>query len=187
MYPRKKKEKKKATLENMADISGAPIAASGVELTAPAANVELDSNKVETAIALVGDLISVADLSGVIQQIITDLSGSNPGVGELFRFVPVLAAKAQTLNVSKERKRDLVLAAGHQLVDRVIVEDMRVDGHHVIDAVFPGALAGVVDLARGRVSFETAAAAVVQAVSAPVVLEVAQRRCLPLILSCLKK
>jgi hypothetical protein len=162
----------------MADISGVPIAASGIEL---------DSNKVETAIALVGDLISVADLSGVIQQIITDLSGSNPGVGELFRFAPVLAAKAQTLNVSKERKRELVVAAAHQLVDRVIVEDMRVDGHRVIDAVFPGALAGVIDLARGRVSFETAAAAAVaQAVSAPVVLEVAQRRCLPLILSCLK-
>lgn len=171
----------------MADISGAPIAASGVELTAPTANVELDSNKVETAIALVGDLITVADLSGVIQQVITDLSGSNPGVGELFRFVPVLAAKAQTLNVSNERKRDLVLAAGHQLVDRVIVEDMRVDGHRVIDAVFPGALAGVIDLARGRVSFETAAAAAVQLVSSPVVVEVVQRRCLPLILSCLKK
>lgn len=171
----------------MSDISGAPVAASGVELTAPATNVELDNNKVETAIAIVGDLISVADLSGVIQQVVTDLSGSNPGVGELFRFVPVLAAKAQTLNVSNERKRELVIAAAHQIVDHVIVEDMRADGHRVIDAVFPGALAGVIDLARGRVSFETAAAAAVQLVSSPAVIEVAQRRCLPLILSCLKK
>jgi hypothetical protein len=158
----------------MTDISGASV-------------VALDPSKVETAIAIAGDLISVADLSGVIQSVITDLSGSTPGVGELFRFVPVLAAKAQTLNVSNERKRELVVAAGHQLVDRVLVEDLRVDAHRVVDAVFPGALAGVVDLARGRVSFETAAAAAVQLVSAPVVVDVAQRRCLPMILSCLKK
>ena len=167
-------KKTSAEVKKMTDISGASV-------------VALDENKVETAIAIAGDLISVADLSGVIQSVIADLSGSTPGVGELFRFVPVLAAKAQTLNVSKERKRDLVVAAGHQLVDRVIVEDMRADGHRVIDAVFPGALAGVVDLARGRISFETAAAAAVQLVSAPAVVDVAQRRCLPLLLSCLKK
>lgn len=123
-----------------------------------------------------------------ISAILKDLSGASvQNVGDLLRFVPRLAAVAETLHdVSKPEKRALVIAAGHRLVELALPVEAREDANRLVDVIFPGALAGVIDVVRGRVSFEDAAKAVAQS-AAPVVVEVAQKKCLPLLLSCLKK
>lgn len=124
-----------------------------------------------------------ADLSGVIAVITTDLSGATLGVGELVRYIPRLAAHAQTLSIGKAEKRDLVMAASHLLVDRCVPESARETVHGLVDSIFPSAIAAVVDVARGRVQF---AAAIVAATTdaPPVVQQVAHQAvngCLPLL------
>ncbi len=131
------------------------------------------------------------DLMEVVAGIIKDLSGASvSGVGDLLRFVPRLAAAADKIDVTKAEKRALVIAAGHKLVEALLPVDAREDANRLVDAVFPGALAGVIDMARGRVTFQDAAKAVAES-AAPVVLEVAQKKCLPMVLSwltsCTKK
>lgn len=131
--------------------------------------------------------VTVADLSGVIDGIMTDLSGASAlGVGELVRYIPRLAAHVQTLPIGKAEKRDLVIAAGHLLVDRCAPEAARETVHGLVDSIFPFAIAAVVDVARGRVNFANPAQAVQQltAEAAPAVQEAVQQAtdcCLPLL------
>ncbi len=131
--------------------------------------------------------VTVADLSGVIEGIMTDLSGvSALSVGELVRYIPRLAAHVQTLPIGKAERRDLVIAAGHLLVDRCAPEAARETVHGLVDSVFPFAIAAVVDVARGRVNFANPAQAAQQltAEAPPAVQEAVQqatRCCLPLL------
>lgn len=163
------------------------IDASGVAAApAPAPEVAAAAPEVAAPAPAAAPTITVADLSGVIAGITADLSGASLGVGELVRYIPRLAAHVQTLPIAKAEKRDLVIAAGHLLVDQCVPESARETAHGLVDSVFPFAIAAVVDVARGRIQFANPAQAV-QALTAeapPVVQEVAQqavRGCLPLL------
>lgn len=168
-------------------------------MSAPAETAAIDASGVVAAAAAeapVAAAVSVADLSGVIAAITADLSGATLGVGELVRYIPRLAAHAQTLPIGKVEKRDLVMSASHLLVDRCVPESARETVHGLVDSVFPSAIAAVVDVARGRVQFASAVTSAVAAATAeapPVVQQVAQQAvsgCLPLLarlVACAKK
>lgn len=130
------------------------------------------------------------DLTPVIQTIISDISGMQMIAGGLLRHVPKLAAQVDALEIPGERKRDLVMEAIHQIVRSVAPEDALPTVLEMVDAIVPPAIAGVIDVARGRVSFQKAVAVVAPEIvsnviqTAPEVAEVASG-CLPLLFSCM--
>ena len=151
-----------------------------------AAVIDVSGVEVVTAAppaAQVSASVTVADLSGVIAEIVADLSGVTvSGVGELVRHIPRLAAHVQALPLAGAEKRDLVLAAGHILVDRCIPEGARATAHGLVDSVFPFAIAAVIDVARGRVNFGNPVEAVRQlAAEGPESVQQAVGGCLPLL------
>jgi hypothetical protein len=74
------------------------------------------------------------------------------------------------------------MAAAHVLVDRVMSEGARPAAHALVDVVFPAAIAGVIDVVAGRVSFQQAAPT-----PANQVVQAASTNCLSQLLSCLGK
>lgn len=132
------------------------------------------------------------ELSDAVDEIVRDLSGaSSMSVGDLIRFVPRLSSLVHTLQIRGGEKRELVMAASHVLVDRVIGESGRPAAHALVDVVFPPAIAAVIDVVAGRVTFQQAATqAAVSSVSSaaanPVVVNEAGN-CLSQILACLGK
>jgi hypothetical protein len=134
------------------------------------------------------------ELSDALDGIVNDLSGVNASslnVGDLIRFVPRLAALVHSLQIRGAEKREMVMSASHILVSRVIPESDRASAHALVDVVFPPAIAGVIDVVNGRVSFEQAAVAtasstVSAAAANPIVVSTA-RNCLTQLLSCLRK
>lgn len=131
------------------------------------------------------------ELTGAIDGIVHDLSGAAASVGELLRFVPRLASLVHTLQIRGSEKRDLVIAAAHVLIDRVIGESERPAAHALADIVFPPAIAAVIDVVAGRVTFQQAAsqaATTVVASAATNQVIVAQAgNCLTQLLACLAK
>lgn len=134
------------------------------------------------------------ELSDAVDEIVRDLSGASMSVmtaGGLIRFVPRLASLVHTLQIRGGEKRDLVMAAAHVLVDRVIGESERPAAHALVDVVFPSAIAGVIDVVAGRVTFQQAAAeavttAVMSAATNQVVIAQAGN-CLTQLIACLGK
>jgi hypothetical protein len=127
------------------------------------------------------------ELAGAVDGIVHDLSGlhvSGFAVGDLIRFVPRLASLVHTLQIRGVEKRDLVMAASHILVDRVIPEADRPAAHSFVDGVFPPAIAAVIDVVNGRVTFAQAAAS---AVANPVVVVAAENCLARLFAVCAKK
>jgi hypothetical protein len=118
----------------------------------------------------------------------------------LIRFVPRLASLVHNLQIRGTEKRDLVMAAAHVLVDRVIGASERPAAHMLVDVVFPPTIASVIDVVAGRVTFQqavtdaaaaTAATAVTAATAATAVTNqvvIAQAgNCLMQLLTCLGK
>lgn len=134
------------------------------------------------------------ELNDALDGIVSDLSGANASslnVGDLIRFVPRLASLVHTLQIRGTEKREMVMAASHILVDRVIPDSDRASAHALVDVVFPPAIAGVIDVVNGRVSFEQAATAAASSVASnvaanPVAVSSA-RNCLTQLISCLRK
>ena len=131
------------------------------------------------------------ELTDAIDGIVHDLSGAAVSVGELIRFVPRLASLVHTLQIRGGEKRDLVMAAGHVLVDRVIGDSERPAAHALVDVVFPPAIACVIDVVAGRVTFQQAAVhaattAVASAATNQVIVAQAGN-CLTQLLACLGK
>lgn len=124
----------------------------------------------------------LTDLSGVLSSVALDLSGVEVDGAILLRYLPRLAAAVNDKPLSGAQKRDLVIGACHILVDRLVPVDQRADAHTLLTKVAPPAIAAVIDVAHGRVTFAAAAQSVATA-AAPVVLEVAQRQCLPHLLA----
>lgn len=133
------------------------------------------------------------ELSDALDGIVRDLSGVNAAslnVGDLIRFVPRLASLVHTLQIRGSEKREMVMAAAHILVDRVIPDSERAASHAMVDVVFPPAIAGVIDVVNGRVSFqqaatEAASSAVSSAAANPVIVS-STRNCLTQLISCLR-
>lgn len=128
------------------------------------------------------------ELVNVIDSIVVDLSGVYIKPSDLLRYIPQLAAKVHALSVSGAQKTDLVVAAAHALVNRVVVDDDRVRAHEIVDMTFPPAIAAVIDVVKGRVSFEQAVVAALQT-SAPQLVPVVPhvRNCLLRIFGLCKK
>lgn len=127
------------------------------------------------------------ELSDALDGIVHDLSGADLSVGGLIRYVPRFASLVHTLQIRGSEKHGMVMAAGHVLVDRVIGEGERPAAHTLVDSVFPPAIAGVIDVVAGRVTFQQAATtAVMSAASNPVVVAQAGN-CLTQLLSCVGK
>ena len=127
-------------------------------------------------------------ISSAIDAIVKDLSGANLSAGDIARYLPRLAAQVHALNIPGADKSALVVAAAHVLVDRCVPEGERTAAHALTDAVFPAAIAGIVDVVRGRVTFQRAVAESMAAVPelVPVVAPMA-RNCLMSLLSVCKK
>jgi hypothetical protein len=151
---------------------------------------------VETPVAapVVAQVALSKELSDAVDEIVHELSGAvvtGVSVGDLLRFVPRLASLVHTLQIRGSEKRDMVIAAAHVLVDRLIGVGDRPAAHALVDVVFPPVIASVIDVVAGRVTFQQAAvtagtAAVAAAAANPVV--VAQvGNCLTQLLACLAK
>jgi hypothetical protein len=127
-------------------------------------------------------------ISAAIDTIVKDLSGANLSAGDIARYLPRLAAQVHALNIPGADKSALVVAAAHVLVDRCVPEGERTAAHALTDAVFPAAIAGIIDVVRGRVTFQQAVAASMAAVPelVPIVAPMA-RNCLMSLLSVCKK
>ena len=134
-------------------------------------------NEVHTDISAVAIKVPEVDFSKLIAEVVTDLSGAS--AADLLRYVPRFAAHVHTLDLLKADKRALVLGALRELADRCIPAEAREAAHSLLDMVVPAALAGVIDVVRGRVSFE-------KAVSVPE-LAVASGNCLTALFACIKK
>ena len=127
-------------------------------------------------------------ISAAIDTIVNDLSGANLSAGDIARYLPRLAAQVHALNIPGADKSALVVAGAHVLVDRCVPEGERTAAHALTDAVFPAAIAGIIDVVRGRVTFQQAVAASMAAVPelVPIVAPMA-RNCLLSLLSVCKK
>lgn len=134
------------------------------------------------------DAPTATAISSAIDTIVKDLSGANLSAGDIARYLPRLAAQVHALNIPGADKSALVVAGAHVLVDRCVPEGERTAAHALTDAVFPAAIAGIVDVVRGRVTFQQAVAASMAAVPelVPVVAPMA-RNCLMSLLSVCKK
>lgn len=99
------------------------------------------------------------ELADAVDGIVRDLSGADASAASLLRFVPRLASIVHTLQIRGAEKRDLVMAAAHVLVSRVVPEADRSAAHAMVDAAFPPAIAAVIDVVAGRVTFQQAVAA----------------------------
>jgi hypothetical protein len=175
------------------DMSGAaPVDLSGATLKQTPAAVPVSAPP-PTAVEATP---SVAELTpalvAVVEGIVSDLSGVPASAGDLIRFVPRLASLVHALQIRGSEKRDLVMAAAHALVDRVIGDTSRPVAHTLVDAVFPHAIAGVIDVVAGRVTFqqaaESAAAMATSAATSNPAAVVAAGNCLTQMLSaCLRK
>jgi hypothetical protein len=142
----------------MSDISGVDISGVDISGATPAAAI---------------------DFSKVINEIITDVSGAS--AADLLRYIPRFAAHVHELDLPKADKRALVIGALHELVNRCIPDEAREAAHSLVDTVAPAALAGVIDMVRGRVSFVPAVMA-----AAPVVAQ-QSGNCLMAMFACIKK
>ncbi len=126
------------------DISGAAVDISGVGVTI---TLPLPS--------ILGT--AVADLSGVVYN-----------GADLLRYVPALAAAAQTVGGTGPEKLALVQRAAHTAVDLYVPAEERTAAHGLVDGVLPSVVRAILDVSRGRVKIQdAAAAAVVEAVSSP--------------------
>lgn len=126
------------------------------------------------------------ELVDAVDGIVRDLSGADVSAASLVRFVPRLASIVHALQIRGAEKRDLVMAAAHVLVSRAVPDADRSAAHTMVDAIFPSAIAAVIDVVAGRVTFQQAAAAVS---NSDVVTTVASTgNCLTQMLSaCLRK
>lgn len=131
------------------------------------------------------------ELADAVDGIVRDLSGADVSVASLLRFVPRLASLVHTLQIRGAEKRELVMAAAHVLVARVIPEAERSTADGMIDLIFPPAIAAVIDVAAGRVTFQQAVEATATAVASTPQVEVVASsagNCLrQLVSSCLRK
>lgn len=180
------------------DMSGAPVAAvpSPDPVPAPApppAALEPTPHPVQTPVVAPAAALS-KELSDAVDGIVRDLSGvgvTGITVGDLLRFVPRLASLVHTLQIRGSEKRDMVIAAAHVLVDRVIGEGDRPAAHALVDVVFPPAIAAVIDVVAGRVTFQqaavTAASSTATAAAANPVVVAQAGNCLTQLLACLAK
>ena len=99
---------------------------------------------------------AVHDLSDIVAEITGDWKGF--GISDVIRIVPQLAAHVQKLSVAGPEKYALVLAAVHLLVDRM-PDAAQSSAHALVDAILPAVIKNVLDVAKGRVSLQTAAVA----------------------------
>ena len=177
-------------------VSAPEPAADPISETAIAVSVPESSEVSATAVAVaVPEGVAVPktlapELLKVIETIVEDIkkdSSKTFSAPELLRYIPRLAACVQSLkDLNGPQKSELVILAGHELINRLLPENDRAVAHNLVDAVFPSAIVGVVDVAKGRVSFGQAAQAAAIA-AAPAVLQVCQRDCLPLCLAWIQR
>jgi hypothetical protein len=139
------------------DISGAKAPIVLVPESDPTPAAVPDTNPPQTvALPVAAPQTLTKELTDAVDGIVHDLSGltvSGLSVGDLIRFVPRMASLVHTLQIRGSEKRALVMAAFHILVDRVIPEADRHTAHALVDVVFPPAIAAVIDVAAGRVTF----------------------------------
>lgn len=117
---------------------------------------------------------TIDDLKAPIEKIAEDLKGKEVEISDLMRHVPELAAFVQKFEIAGAEKKALVMDASLKLVELVVKEDLREPTRALVSAIFPAAIENVIDVARGRVSFEKAVEAVV-ASAAPAIA----KGCLP--------
>jgi len=125
------------------------------------------------------DISGATDISGVAVTIthplpsilgraVTDLSGAVHSGADLLRYVPSLAAAAQTVGGTGPEKLALVQRAAHTAVDLYVPADERSGAHGLVDGVLPSVVRAILDVSRGRVTIQDAAvAAVVEMASSP--------------------
>ncbi len=170
------------------DLSGAPPVAavpSPDPVPAPA-----PPTPAQTPVAVPPASSLSKELSDAVDGIVRDLSGvgvTGITVGDLLRFVPRLASLVHTLQIRGSEKRDMVVAAVHVLVDRVIGEGERPAAHVLVDVICPPAIAAVIDVVAGRVTFQQAAMTAATAAAANPVVIAQAGNCLTQLLSCLAK
>jgi hypothetical protein len=169
----------------------APPAPTNEPTVPPAPTNEPTAPPVQTPVVEPVVVALTKELSDVVDGIAHDLSGSVVTVGDLLRFVPRLASLVHTIQIRGSEKRDMVIAAAHVLVDRVIGAGDRPAAHALVDVVFPHAIASVIDVVAGRVTFQqaaaTAAVATVAAAAANPVVVAQVGNCLTQLLACLAK
>jgi hypothetical protein len=107
-------------------------------------------------------------LPSSLAKAVTDLSGAVHNGADLLRHVPALAAAAQSVGGTGPEKLALVQRAAHTAVDLYVPADERTAAHGLVDGVLPSVVRAILDVSRGRVKIQdAAAAAVVEAVSSP--------------------
>ena len=136
---------------------------------------DISGNTIDVSGVTVKEVPAV-DFSKLIAEIVTDLSGAS--AEDLLRYVPRFAAHIHALDLPKADKRALVLGALRELADRCIPAEAREVAHSLLDTVVPAALAGVIDVVRGRVSF---------APELHVAAVQASGNCLMALFACIKK
>ena len=124
-----------------------------------------------------GTSIRLGDISGVVitpplpsilGSAVADLSGAVHSGADLLRHVPALAAAAQSVGGTGPEKLALVQRAAHTAVDLYVPADERTAAHGLVDGILPSVVRAILDVSRGRVKIQdAAAAAVVEAVSSP--------------------
>lgn len=122
-----------------------------------------------TAIDISGVGVTITHaLPSILGNAVADLSGAVHSGADLLRYVPALAAAAQTLGGTGPEKLALVQRAAHTAVDLYVPTEERTAAHGLVDGVLPSVVRAVLDVSRGRVKIQDAvAAAVVEAVSSP--------------------
>jgi hypothetical protein len=130
-----------------------------------------DISGIQVAIAAAQDVSGshiTLPLPSSLAKAVTDLSGVVHSGADLLRHVPALAAAAQAVGGSGPEKLALVQRAAHTAVDLYVPADDRAPAHLLVDGVLPSVVRAVLDVSKGHVKIQdAAAAAVVEAVSSP--------------------
>jgi len=104
------------------------------------------------------------DIPGILNDVITDLSGVVFSTADIIHYVSRLASAAQKLNVDGPQKLEYVVRAGHIMVDRFLPEADREAAHGLITIGVPATVQAILDVAKGRVEIGPAILATVETI-----------------------
>ena len=114
------------------------------------------------------ELTITPPLPAILGKAVSDLSGVVHSGADLIRYVPALAAAAQTVGGTGPEKLGHVQRAAHMAVDLYVPAEDRTTAHQLVDGILPSVVRAVLDVSKGRVKIQDAVlAAAVEAVGRP--------------------
>jgi hypothetical protein len=127
---------------------------------------------------------TVSDLSDLLCELTAECKDID--ISDVIRIVPRLSAYVQKLDIAGSEKFALVMAAAHSLVDRM-PDDAQSSAHALVDKILPAAIQNVLDVAKGRVTWQQVVATQTVVLQNPEVVESAKNCCLPLLSQLFRK